>query len=81
MDFVKILREIICNMVDDEDSVDIQASETGNSTMFFVKVAKSDLGRVIGKQGKTIQAIEHILSRWSGKYHLRLFMELDKGQL
>jgi predicted RNA-binding protein YlqC (UPF0109 family) len=79
MDFTELIRGIICNMVDDEKSVDIQASEAGNSTMYFVKVAKSDLGRVIGKQGKTIQALEHILSRWSGKYRLRLMMEIDKG--
>lgn len=79
MDLGKLLKEIICNMVDDEELVEVQASETGNSTMYFVKVAKGDLGRVIGKQGKTIQALEHLLSRWSGKYHLRLMMELDKG--
>jgi len=41
-----------------------------------LRVAKEDLGKVIGKQGKTAQAIRMILSAASAKMHKRAVLEI-----
>ena len=77
-DFSGLIKDIINHIVEDESLVEVTPAETGNSTLYYVRVAKEDLGRVIGKKGKTIEALEHLMSVWSGKYGLRLLLELEK---
>ena len=49
----EILQTIIENLVDNPDAVEIKQTDETNSVLFEVKVAESDMGKVIGKQGKT----------------------------
>jgi len=57
-----ILESIILNIVDDKSSVEIvQRDEDANTTVFEIKVAEADMGRVIGKQGKIAKAIRTIM--------------------
>jgi hypothetical protein len=48
----------------------------GHTTMLEVRVAKTDMGKVIGKQGRTAQAIRTILSAAAGKERKRYMLEI-----
>ncbi len=49
------------NLVDNPDAVSVEAIEDEKTTTLRLKVAQTDLGRVIGKQGRTAQAMRTLL--------------------
>jgi uncharacterized protein len=63
-------------MVDNPGEISVSEIE-GNQTMVLeLKVAKNDLGKVIGKQGRNAQAIRTILSAVSAKIKKRVALEI-----
>ena len=63
-------------LVDNPDDVKV-AEVTGNQTSVLeLKVAKEDLGKVIGKQGRTARAMRTILSAASAKVKKRTVLEI-----
>ena len=48
-------------LVDDPSQVDVQETAEGDSVVIKLKVAKSDLGKVIGKKGRTARALRTVL--------------------
>lgn len=55
-------RYIVTNIVDDTDAVSIEAAETDdNFVRLNVRVAKPEMGRVIGKRGRTANAIRTLV--------------------
>lgn len=71
----EILQTIIENLVDDKDSISINEVEGERSIVFEVKVAETDMGKVIGKQGKTAQSIRSIMKAVAAKEHKRISVE------
>ena len=71
----EILETIINNLVDDKDSVSINEIDGEKSIVYEVKVAESDMGKVIGKQGKIAQSIRNIMKAVSTKVHKRVSVE------
>ena len=63
-------------LVDDPDQVSVYEVEGSYTTVLELTVAKSDIGKVIGKKGQTAQAIRTILSAASGKTKKRFVMEI-----
>ena len=61
MQIDKILKTIIDNLVEDKDSVSIECKEENDKVNFSVKVNKKDMGRIIGKQGKTANSIRTLM--------------------
>ncbi len=57
----ELLRFIVESLVDEKDKIDIQKQEEENAVVFEVSVADSDIGKIIGKNGKVAQAIRAIL--------------------
>lgn len=70
-----ILQTIIENLVDDKASISIKEIEGEKSVVFEVKVAESDMGKIIGKQGKIAQSIRSIMKAVSAKEHKRVSVE------
>jgi len=67
---VKELVEAIAKaLVDIPDQVQVRAIEGEQVTVFELRVHKSDLGKVIGRQGRTAKAIRTILSAVGRKYN------------
>jgi predicted RNA-binding protein YlqC (UPF0109 family) len=74
---MKELIEYIAKLlVDNPEEVNVTELEGEQTTVIELKVAKEDLGKVIGKQGRTAQAIRTILSAASKKINKRVVLEL-----
>lgn len=63
-------------LVDDPDSVEVFEIEGEQTSVIELKVAKEDLGKVIGKQGRTARAMRTILSAASTKLRKRSVLEI-----
>ena len=63
-------------LVDKPDEVEINEIEGDVTTILELKVAKDDLGKVIGKQGKTAHAMRAILNATATKLKKRAVLEI-----
>ncbi|MBN2245197.1 MAG: KH domain-containing protein [Candidatus Aminicenantes bacterium] len=79
---MKELVELIAkSMVDKPDEVQVSQISGESSTIFELKVAPEDIGKVIGKQGRNAQAIRVILGAAGMKVKKRFSLDLiEKGQ-
>ena len=71
-----LIIEIVKAMVDQPDQVSVTEIEGSQTNVLELSVAKSDLGKVIGRQGRNAQAIRTILSAASGKSSKRYILEI-----
>jgi uncharacterized protein len=75
-----VMKELILVMaralVDKPDEVEIKEIEGDITIIFELKVAKEDLGKVIGKQGKTAHAMRSILNATATKLKKRAVLEI-----
>ena len=62
-------------LVDKPDEVSLREVEGEKTTVLELRVAKEDLGKVIGKQGKTAQAMRTILNAMATKLKKRSVLE------
>ena len=63
-------------LVDHPDQVSVDEVEGNQTSVLELKVAKEDLGKVIGKQGRTARAMRTILSAPSAKIKKRTVLEI-----
>ena len=68
----KILKTIIENLVENKDQVQITRVDDEKGILLKVKVADSDMGRVIGKQGKIVKAIRTVMKAVTSKEHKKV---------
>lgn len=63
-------------LVDNPEQVTVSEVEGSQTSVLELKVAKEDLGKVIGKQGRTARAMRTILSAASAKIKKRTVLEI-----
>ena len=63
-------------LVDDMDNVNVTEVQGENVTVLELRVSQSDLGKVIGKQGRTARAIRTILNANATKMRRRAVLEI-----
>ena len=63
-------------LVDQPEEVSVTEVEGNQTSVLELKVAKEDLGKVIGKQGRTARAMRTILSAASAKLRKRTVLEI-----
>ena len=74
---MKALIEFVAkSLVDHPDQVEVKEVEGEQTTVLELKVAQDDLGKVIGKQGRTARALRTILSAASTKARKRTVLEI-----
>lgn len=74
---MKELVEFIAKaLVDRPEDVEVNEVKGSQTSVIELKVAKSDLGKVIGKQGRTAHAIRTILNAASTKLRKRAVLEI-----
>jgi uncharacterized protein len=64
------------NLVDKPEDVSITEETKENKVVFKLKVGESDIGKVIGKKGKTAQALRTLLSAVGAKEGKRAILEI-----
>jgi predicted RNA-binding protein YlqC (UPF0109 family) len=72
----KLIKYITQAIVSDPDQVDIQEIKMQNTLILELRVAKVDLGKVIGKKGKTADALRTILSCAAANERKRAILEI-----
>jgi predicted RNA-binding protein YlqC (UPF0109 family) len=74
------LRELVDylarGLVDRPEEVEVEEISEPDALVFELKVAEEDLGKVIGKQGRTAKALRTILSAASAKTRRRVILEI-----
>ncbi len=71
-----LTKKIVQSMVDNPEQVEINEIKGGQTTVLELKVAKEDIGKVIGKQGRNVRAIRTILDAASAKLKKRTVVEI-----
>ncbi|MGB2691606.1 MAG: KH domain-containing protein [Thermodesulfobacteriota bacterium] len=64
------------SLVDSPDKVEVREVAGEQTTVLELKVAQEDLGKIIGKQGKTAKAIRTILGAAAAKMKKRAVLEI-----
>ena len=71
-----LLIQIAQSLVDNPEQVKVNEIVSTQTVVLELKVAKSDMGKVIGKQGRTAHAIRTLLNAASGKAGKRFVLEI-----
>ena len=71
-----LLIQIAQSLVDNPEQVHVNEIVSAQTVVLELKVDKSDMGKVIGKQGKTAHAIRTLLNAASGKTRKRYVLEI-----
>lgn len=72
----ELVEQIAKALVDKPEDVVVSEVSGERTTVFELRVAQSDLGKVIGKQGKTARAMRTILSATGTKLGKRCVLEI-----
>jgi len=72
----ELIKQISQSLVDNPDKVEVTEVIGDQTSIIELRVAKEDMGKVIGKQGRIAQAIRIILSAASAKVHKRAVLEI-----
>ena len=75
-DMRALVEQIAKSLVDEPDKVSVQAVDGEQVTVLELRVAPDDLGKVIGKQGRTARSIRTILGAAGMKLHKRYTLEI-----
>lgn len=71
----ELLKVIIFNLVENKDEISINEVSNEKTITFEVKVAESDMGKVIGKEGKLARSIRTIMKSIASKEGKRIMIE------
>jgi hypothetical protein len=63
-------------LVDEPDQVEVEQIDEGDTTTLELRVAKNDIGKVIGKDGRTAQSIRTLLTAASPKAGRRIHLDI-----
>ena len=73
---VGLVTEIARALVDSPESVSVEAIHEGEGTVLRLRVAATDIGKVIGKQGRTARSLRTILAAASMKLKHRFSLDI-----
>ncbi len=76
VDMKELVELMVKSLVDNPDEVTVNEAGGEKTALFELRVAASDLGKVIGKQGNTARAMRTILSAAGAKLEKRCVLEI-----
>ena len=76
MEMSQVIENLIKRLVTKPDEVEVTENEGDQTNVFEVKVAKEDMGRVIGKKGRIIEALRTIVFAFGVKKKKRCLLQL-----
>ena len=75
-----LVEQIAQALVDTQEQVQVTPVEDGDATVLELRVAPTDLGKVIGRQGRTAKSIRTILGAASMKFKKRYLLEIIEDE-
>ncbi len=76
MPLKELIRSIAVELVDHPEEVDVVEVPGNNNSVIELRVARDDVGKVIGKEGRTAQSMRTILSAVSAKSGRRVHLDI-----
>jgi predicted RNA-binding protein YlqC (UPF0109 family) len=67
---------VVKSLVDDVDAVDVREIDRQGATLIEVRVAPGDMGKIIGRQGRTVRALRSLAHAVSLKKRHRFILEI-----
>ena len=77
---VELIEYIAKSLVDEPEKVKVSSQEGEDVNNILLQVSSTDMGKVIGKQGRIAKAIRSILKAVSLKEELKVNLEIDEIQ-
>jgi predicted RNA-binding protein YlqC (UPF0109 family) len=75
---VKTLLEFLAkSLVDQPDAVIVSEEQRGDTLVYHLKVDPSDVGKVIGRQGRIAKSIRHVVSAAAYREHKHVVVDID----
>jgi len=75
-DMRALVEQIAKSLVDEPEHVSVSEVDEAEGTVLELKVAPNDVGKVIGRQGRTARAMRTVLGAVGMKYHKRYSLEI-----
>ena len=72
----ELVEYIARSLVDDPDRVEVSEEESEQGTVLRLSVPQEDIGKIIGRQGRTARAIRTLIGAVSAKSKQRAFLEI-----
>jgi predicted RNA-binding protein YlqC (UPF0109 family) len=72
----ELVQYLARSLVNNPDAVEVAESAVENAGVYELRVAKDDLGRIIGKQGRTAKSIRTILNAAASKTNRKVVLEI-----
>lgn len=72
----ELLQFLAQSLVNHPDQVEVKETQSDNASVLELKVAKEDLGRIIGKQGRTAKSIRTILNAAASRTNRRVVLDI-----
>ena len=76
--YKQLIEYIVKNLVDNKDVVEVEETNTDAKVVLRLKVAKEDMGRVIGKEGRIIRSIREIVNAYASKNKEKVAVEIEE---
>jgi len=67
---------VVKALVDDPEGVEVREVERDGTTRIEIRVAQPDMGKVIGKQGRTVRALRSLVYAGGLKQHRRFVLDV-----
>ena len=74
----ELLNFLVKSLVSDEKAVEVNKEEDEKAITYKVKVAAEDVGKVIGKSGKTANSIRSVMKSVGAKTHKTVFVKFGE---
>ncbi|MDA3813729.1 MAG: KH domain-containing protein [Candidatus Cloacimonetes bacterium] len=72
----ELIEFIVKALVDDPSAIEVEEEEAEKSTTYKLRSAKNDIGKVIGKRGRTASAIRTIITAVSARQGKKAVLEI-----
>jgi len=76
VDIEGLLRYVTTNIVSEQDTVEVTLVEENDASVYEIEVGDDDLGKIIGRGGKTARAIRSIVALVAPKGGKRVMVEI-----
>lgn len=75
---VELVEYIVKSLVDNPESIKVKSNETDDQVELILYVKQTDMGKVIGRQGKIAKAIRAVLKAVSLKENKKVSLEIEE---